>query len=144
MTLPADLEAAIEEYHAAVAGFIKGDPSDYKQVFSHQDDVSVANPFRPIARGWDEVEETFERASSTWREGEIGGFERAAELFTDDLAYILEFERYRGKMGGSPEMASIELRVTSVLRPEDGTWKVVHRHADPITDPRPPESVIRD
>jgi hypothetical protein len=32
--------------------------------------------------------------------------------------------------------------VTSVLRPEAGAWKVVHRHADPITTPRPARSVI--
>jgi len=26
---------------------------------------------------------------------------------------------------------------------EDGTWKLVHRHADPITARQPPESVIQ-
>jgi ketosteroid isomerase-like protein len=36
------------------------------------------------------------------------------------------------------------LRVTSILRPEDGTWKVVHRHADPIITAQPAESVIQD
>ena len=32
--------------------------------------------------------------------------------------------------------------MTTVLRREDGAWKVVDRHAEPITAPRPPESVI--
>jgi ketosteroid isomerase-like protein len=36
------------------------------------------------------------------------------------------------------------LRVTSILRPEDDTWKIVHRHADPITAPQPAESVIQE
>jgi hypothetical protein len=31
-----------------------------------------------------------------------------------------------------------------IFRPEDGTWKVVHRHADPITAPRPVGSVIQE
>jgi hypothetical protein len=30
-----------------------------------------------------------------------------------------------------------------IFRPEDGTWKVVHRHADPISTPQPAESLIQ-
>lgn len=41
---------------------------------------------------------------------------------------------------GNP--ASIGLRVTSVYREEDGIWRLVHRHADPITTPQAAESVI--
>jgi ketosteroid isomerase-like protein len=36
----------------------------------------------------------------------------------------------------------LAVRVTSVFRLEVGSWKLVHRHADPITTPRPAESVI--
>ena len=32
--------------------------------------------------------------------------------------------------GAAPE--PYELRVTQVFRREDGAWKVVHRHADPV------------
>jgi ketosteroid isomerase-like protein len=60
-----------------------------------------------------------------------------------DLAYTVEIESYRARVGGAEEMTPVSLRVTSVFRREDGVWKVVHRHADPITAPRPPESVIQ-
>jgi ketosteroid isomerase-like protein len=36
----------------------------------------------------------------------------------------------------------LALRVTSVFRLEHDVWKLVHRHADPITTPRPAASVI--
>jgi ketosteroid isomerase-like protein len=45
-------------------------------------------------------------------------------------------------MGGCSELADVVLRTTSILRPEDGDWRVVHRHADPITTARGVESVI--
>lgn len=67
-----------------------------------------------------------------------------AQLITPELGYVMEIERYRAKIGGSDEPTPVELRVTSILRPESGIWKVVHRHADPITTPRPPGSVVRD
>jgi hypothetical protein len=33
--------------------------------------------------------------------------------------------------------------VTTNFRPEDGIWKIVHRHADTITSPRPLESIMQ-
>jgi len=38
--------------------------------------------------------------------------------------------------GGAAATSSAALRVTSVYRFEDNDWKLVHRHADPITTPR--------
>ena len=84
-----------------------------------------------------------ERAASNYREGEATGFERAAKYVTEDLAYIVEVERFKAKVGGSEETVSGALRVTSILRREDGGWKILHRHADPITTARPAETVIQ-
>ena len=61
----------------------------------------------------------------------------------EDLAYVVEGERFQAKVGGSEETASGALRVTSILRREDGAWKILHRHADPITTVRPAASVIQ-
>ena len=60
-----------------------------------------------------------------------------------DLAYIVEVERLRSKVGGREEVAPVDLRVTTILRREDDRWRIVHRHADPITTVRPAESVLQ-
>jgi len=138
------VDAAMERYHAAAAEFIKGNAEPYKALFSQTDDVSLANPFNPVARGWAQASETMERACALWAEGEVVGFDRVAQQVTAELAYVMEIERYRAKIGGHDKLTPVELRVTSVLRPENGTWKVLHRHADPITTHRPPSSVIGD
>jgi len=52
-------------------------------------------------------------------------------------ADILEIERWRAKVSGRTGVDSFELRVTSTFRREDGTWKLVHRHADPIAQFHP-------
>jgi ketosteroid isomerase-like protein len=71
------------------------------------------------------------------------GFDRVAAYETAELACVVEVERFQAKVGGSEESVSVGLRVTNVFRRENGDWKLVHRHADPITTPQPPESVVR-
>ena len=138
-----DFDAFIEQYHHALDEIWKGNPEVYYRVFSHQDDVTLANPFGPPVRGWEQVAQTIERAATIFSDGEATGFERIATCITPELAYIVEVERGQTKVLGAGASTPIALRVTSVFRPEAGTWKVVHRHADPITTPRPAESVIQ-
>ena len=112
-------------------------------MYSHQEEVTNANPFGPPVRGWEQVAQTVERAASNYRDGEIVGFENVAKHVTPELAYIVEVERFKAKVGGREDITPFALRVTSIFRPEEGTWKCVHRHADPITTPQAAESVIQ-
>ena len=138
-----DVASLIDLYHAAAAEFVKGNPAPYTALFSNSDDVSVANPFGPVACGWADASATMERAASLWRDGEVVGFENLVTTVTPDLAYIVEVERFRARIGGQADTSSVVLRTTSVFRREEDGWRIVHRHADPITTPRPPESVVQ-
>jgi ketosteroid isomerase-like protein len=138
----AELDAVVEESHRALDAFFKGDANPAKSFFSRRDDVTLANPFGPPRRGWAEVEETMERAAANYRDGGVVGFERVSKYVTPELAYIVEVEHYQAKVGGSDELTPVSLRCTTILRREDDGWKIVHRHADPITTARPAESVI--
>jgi ketosteroid isomerase-like protein len=138
------LDAGIEQYHLALGEFVKGNPEPVKQMFSHQEDVTLANPLGPPARGWEQVAQTIERAASNFRDGEIESVEIVSKYATPELAYVLEIERAKAKVSGREDMAPSTLRVTMIFRPEDGTWKVMHRHADPITTDQPIESVLHE
>lgn len=138
-----DLDRFVGEYHEALDEFFRGDPEPAKMLYSHREDATLANPFGPVAVGWEKVEQTMELAASNYRDGGATGFETLATYVTPELAYLVEVERFEAKVGGQEEMASGALRVTSVLRLEGGAWKVVHRHADPITTPQAAESVMQ-
>jgi ketosteroid isomerase-like protein len=139
-----DLDQVIEQCQKALDEFVKGNPKPMQEMFSHRDDVSLANPFGPPVRGWDEVARTMERAASNLKEGGVVAFEELAKYVTPELAYTVWLERQKAKLGGRGDVTPFTLRVTMIYRPEEGTWKVVHRHADPITSTRPPESVIQE
>ncbi len=138
----AELDAAIARSHEALDHFMRGDPKPLQSLFSRRDDVSLGNPFGPFVRGWADVEATMGRAATNYRDGEAVGFDRISEDRSEGLAYIVETERFRAKVGASDAVSSLALRCTTVLRREDGDWRIVHRHADPITGARAAESII--
>jgi ketosteroid isomerase-like protein len=78
-----------------------------------------------------------EHAAASRRDGDAIGFEIVAKYVTPELAYVVEVERLKAKIGGGEDITPYTLRVTMILRPEDGTWMVVHRHADQLTTAQP-------
>jgi hypothetical protein len=131
VTTQDDLDGIIDSYHVAADEFSRGDPGPVKALFSHRNDVTLANPFGPAVRGLEEVSRALNYASSRFRDGKVS-FKRIAIYASSDLATILELERWNAKVGGSEDLAPFDLRVTSTFRREHDAWKLVHRHADPI------------
>ena len=127
-----NLQLAIEEYYKALDDFSRGNPEPVKNLYSHSDDVMLANPFGSTVIGWNQVSQALDFASSRFRDGKVKSFERIAAHKTSDLVIIFEIEKWTSKVGGSSETSSFDLRVTSTFRNENDNWKLVHRHADPI------------
>ena len=123
---------------------MKGNPKPTQELFSHREDVTLANPFGPPVRGWEQVAKVSEHAASQVRDGEFVSAEIIEKNVTPEFAYVVEIEQAKAKISGSEDITPFALRVTMIFRPEEGTWKIVHRHADPITTARPAESVIQE
>ena len=139
-----DVNELIEQFDQAQGELVKGNAEPVQKHFSHQEYVTLNNPFSPPAHGWDEVAQTIERAAAQFTDGQITGFEIIEKHVTSEFAYLVRVERAKAKVGGGENVAPIALRVTMIFRPEDGKWKIVHRHADPITTPQPAEVVIQE
>jgi ketosteroid isomerase-like protein len=143
MTAVDHVDRLIEQYQLALDEFMKGNPEPVQELFSHTEEASLANPYGPPVRGWDKVAKTTEHAASLRRDGRATSFEIVAKYVTAGLAYVVQIEHLESKIGESEDVTPYDLRATMIFRPEDGTWKVVHRHADPITTAQPAESVIQ-
>lgn len=132
----------IEEQHRALDAFVKGNDEPLARLWSRADDVTLGNPFGPFVRGFGQAAEVMKAAAAYYTDGEATGFEQLSKHASADLAYIVEVERFTAKIAGRPDFAHVSLRCTSIFRREDGRWRIVHRHADPITATRPPDSVL--
>jgi ketosteroid isomerase-like protein len=84
------------------------------------------------ATGWEEIEPSFREVASWFSGSESYEFEVVAAGASADLAYTVAYERNVAIVNG--ERRQYVLRATHVYRREDGQWRIVHRHADPVPD----------
>src|ERR671910_40964 len=99
----------------------------------------------PCVGGIRLIEEVIDHAASQAREGRLVSVEIVAKHVTPELAYVVQIEHPEAELGAREDITPFALRVTMIFRPEEeGEWKIVHRHADPITTAQPAESVIQE
>ena len=137
----ADFDAAVEAYRRALTAFLKGDGRPVLELFSCRDDVTLANPLGPPRLGRADVEVAVEAAAANFEDGSVR-FEDLSRYATADLGYVVYLEHADVQLAGRHERVPSTLRVTMIFRREGDTWKVAHRHADPITTARPISTII--
>jgi ketosteroid isomerase-like protein len=142
-SVPDALKQAIEQHHSATNEFLKGNVLPWKETCSHRDDVTIIGGWGGYERGWiDQVEKRYEWAAARFAGGEVH-FENISLVVTPELAYSVDIERSHARLSGEKDFVPMALRVTTIYRLEDGQWKVVHRHADPLLTVQPAVSAIQ-
>jgi ketosteroid isomerase-like protein len=132
----ADLQQTIAKYRLAQKEFVKGNPQPFKDICSHADDVTIMGGFGGYEKGWRaQVEKRYDWASARFAAEESEQqVDNISLVVTPELAYSVDIERTKFRLANAHEFRSMALRVTSIFRLEDGDWKLVHRHADPLVD----------
>jgi hypothetical protein len=117
MTAVDQVDRLIEQYQLALDEFMKGNPEPVQELFSHRDDASLANPYGPPVRGWDEVAKTTKHAASLRRDGRATSFEIMAKYVTAELAYVVQIEPLESKIGEREDVTPYALRATMIFEP---------------------------
>ena len=89
----------LEEYRRAGLEITRGNPEIYKSLWSRRDDVTLANPFGPPVRGWEEASARLDLAASNYGDGRDYDFENISTVVTPELAYAVEIERIERAWG---------------------------------------------
>jgi ketosteroid isomerase-like protein len=124
------LDEMMPRIHQTETALHNGDAGPRGQMWSHTDTVTVFGAaFSPI--GWAEVGPMFEKLASNFSSCSSCEWEVVDADGGDDFAYLLAIDRTTTSVGSS-ERTPHMLRSTTIFRRENGEWKIVHRHADPI------------
>ena len=124
------LEALVARMKAADDALHSGDAGPRKALWSTKEPVSVFGAAM-LATGPIETEATFDWLASRFTGFESAEWEVLSADVSGDLAYVVAIEHTTGSIGGAPT-EGYSLRVTTLLRREDGEWRAFHRHADPV------------
>jgi ketosteroid isomerase-like protein len=130
--LSGSLDDFIEQYHQACVPFSRGESAPMKALFSRGDDVVLANPFGPAVSGWTAASDRLDFASSRLHDGDVTPFDEVVRYASGDLVVLHETEYWKSRVSDRGVVEPWVLRVTTTFRRENGDWRVVHRHADPI------------
>jgi ketosteroid isomerase-like protein len=127
-----DTVKSVEKTYArANAALLRGDAKTWTELAPLAEDFVLFSPFGGTpSRYADYTPERIERMGRFFRNGKFT--QEVVQTFaTDDMIVLATIERANVEVGGLPAQ-DWGLRVTSVFRRENGRWKLVHRHADPL------------
>jgi ketosteroid isomerase-like protein len=126
------LAEMLPRQRAAEKALHDGDVEPRLRLWTRADPVTLLGA-RLAATGWDEIEPAFREVASWFGGSESYELEVVAAGASADLAYTVGYERNVAVFEGARR--AYTLRATHVYRREDGQWRIVHRHADPVPDP---------
>lgn len=138
------LRSFLLQFEEGISRFINGDPTLWKQNASRRDDATIMGAWGAYEKDWNEVGPRYDWASA--RLGESGAkvkIEYLSSGVSGDLAYTVAIERSEVRLVDQDKQAPMVLRVTHIFRKENGVWKLVHRHADPLIDKAGPATVLQ-
>ena len=126
-----EMAGLVERTALAASAFMQGDMRTYLSLIHHAEDYTLMAPFGgPVTHGFDGSEESVAAMERFFAAGEVQ-VELVQSYASGDLVVLVMVEHQHAVVGGLPDQ-DWSLRVTLVFRRDDGDWKLVHRHADPL------------
>ena len=109
-----------------------GDAEPRKALWSRTDPVTLFGAAKTTL-GADEVIPFFDVLATRFSNCAAFTYEVTAAGVSGDLAYVAGIEHTTASVAGADPLP-YTLRVTTIFRREDGAWKIIHRHGDPLPE----------
>jgi ketosteroid isomerase-like protein len=136
-----DFTLAVEQSGRAAGEFAGGDVQPYRSLWKQSEEVTIFGAWGAYEQGWTDVEPRLHWAAARFATG--GTQQEILSMGSSgDLGYSVALERGQVRLAGESAAAPMLLRVTHVYRRSDGEWKIIHRHADALTDKIAPTAVL--
>jgi ketosteroid isomerase-like protein len=139
------LRAFLAEWEAAQARLLEGDSARWKLRSSQGDDATIMGAFGGYEKGWKQVGPRYDWAAAQYKGRKVKvKTEYLSVVVSGDLAFTVAIERQEEARTGEQGPVRRALRATQVFRREEGSWKLLHRHADPLMEKSAPSAFAQE
>jgi ketosteroid isomerase-like protein len=126
-----DFEQFMRQRQQASHAYMNGDASLFGEIIAGQPPITFFKPQGGAYQGAEAIS-SFEQGAAAFERSSDDEFEILHMAASDDLAYWVGLQRSMTYLRGRTEAVQFHVRVTELFRREDGAWKLIHRHADPL------------
>jgi ketosteroid isomerase-like protein len=135
----------LQRFEEGISRFINGDAQSWKDNASKRDDVTVMGAWGDYEKGWQQADPRYNWAAARFQDSSARvSVEYISAGVSGDLAYTIAIERSAVRLVGMNEPKPMALRVTHLFRKENGEWKMIHRHADPLMEKTVPKATLQN
>jgi ketosteroid isomerase-like protein len=126
----AAVQAANEQFYAALNKLFTGDAAAIKAIWSHADDVTYMGPTGGFDHGWSAVLKNWEGQAALKLGGRVDPVDVQIVVGTD-VAVVSNYEQGENT-NANGKTERLKLRATNMFRKEHGHWKMIGHHTDPL------------
>ena len=124
------VKAATKQFYAALNAMFQGELAPMNKVWSHKPDVTYMGPGGGIQVGWKKVWATWEAQAAQ----KLGGSVKPKNTHTvigKDIAVVQNYELAENT-NADGKVQKVTIRATNIFRRENGAWKMIGHHTDPL------------
>jgi ketosteroid isomerase-like protein len=121
----------------AAQAYANGDAGPVVRLLTRQASTFFG-PGGGYVQGADEVLTTHEQGAKSFLPGGDNSLELLQVFASGEVGCWVGMQRAHVRMPNKPEPVAMDLRVTEIFRYEAGAWRLVHRHADMLTEKQAP------
>jgi ketosteroid isomerase-like protein len=131
-----DFEQFMRAREKAAQAYVQGDAAPLGELSAGQSPASFFGPQGGSRSGAQEVSAAYTRDAATFEPGSESHFEVLHQSASEGIGYWVGFQHAQVKLRGQPAPVRMKLRITELFRREGGEWKLMHRHADSLAEPK--------